>query len=1314
KKRSEIGGAKKIEAKKRRLAAIEAKQSKSKAKKLAKILERKRQKESRESLFESLQQYQLTTDSMKGLASVSQMQNKEKKLKIEKNTVFPEKLNSLAGGESVRATIHNRTPQQENYYETDTESDEEIANTAEEQATTSTNEVVGMDEEIDGRVHIADSAAVIDTVDIKVEESESRQQMDDGDGREKKVSKEEGVKAARQYMQRVRSDTCASANGTRQHVMVARSEQVEAQRAKLPIYAEEQVIVEAINENTCVIISGETGSGKTTQLPQFLYEAGYSSGGQLIGITEPRRVAAISMAARVAYEMNLKDVVSYQVIYCSFLYCFFLKKKLLRIKIQIRMCFEIYIFRFTDEAHERSMYSDVLIGLLSRITPLRARTDSPLKLIIMSATLRLDDFTQKLLFPSSPPRVLKVESRQFPVTIHFERRTPEDYLRAAFRKVCRIHEELPPGTILVFLSGRLEVETLLKWLIVRYPIKRKSEKVNVDSRFGGISKGKRKRRKNIDVRLDNYRRTSADEERNADLDDLDVADDIDDEIIDEDLQDGMDDTSLGAPPAHASPLYCLPLYSLLSSEKQRKVFEPVPDGCRLCVIATNVAETSLTIAGVRYVVDSGREKRRVHDPVTGVSQFIVHWISQASADQRAGRAGRVQAGHVYRLYSSAVFTDLEKFSVPEILNKPVDQLVLHMKSMNIIKMDDTSLGAPPAHASPLYCLPLYSLLSSEKQRKVFEPVPDGCRLCVIATNVAETSLTIAGVRYVVDSGREKRRVHDPVTGVSQFIVHWISQASADQRAGRAGRVQAGHVYRLYSSAVFTDLEKFSVPEILNKPVDQLVLHMKSMNIIKVSNFPFPTRPDRDALEEAEKRLIRLGALEIGIKNKVKEARISALGKTLSMFPLAPKFAKILVMANQHGLLPYACVLVAVLSVREPLIPIYSLRGETNEETQAKMLEALKQRRAWCLQGQARRFGDLTVLLKAVLACIAEKGSEEACKRFGVRRKALVEVSKLRHQLTNLINSSCQLKQTLTIDPSLTAPSEAQIRMLRQIVIASLSDSIARRIDRSSCNDEVPKGAYECQKLKDYVFIDASSVLYKDEPDWVLFQEIVQVNDKKCMQNVMTVESEWLPRLANAYCEFGTVKDAEPKYDRSEDAVVVAYKCSFGDRNWSLGEVNRPMASNLVLYRHFARFFLGYDRSEDAVVVAYKCSFGDRNWSLGEVNRPMASNLVLYRHFARFFLDGSVCPPLAEYADKLLLSPATMIKPWAKLQQRTERLLNALVEYEVTSRARLLEVWKMRSEYLLDEYLEWVPRCFHDSVQLAWPPTDEKQKSNSAL
>ena len=173
---------------------------------------------------------------------------------------------------------------------------------------------------------------------------------------------------------------------------------------------------------------------------------------------------------------------------------------------------------------------------------------------------------------------------------------------------------------------------------------------------------------------------------------------------------------------------------------------------------------------------------------------------------------------------------------------------------------DGSLPPPPPGLSPLYCLPLYSLLSSAKQHRIFEPPPEGTRLCVIATNVAETSLTIPNIRYVVDSGKEKRRDYDPITGVSQFNIHWISQASAEQRSGRAGRVQAGHAYRLYSSAMFENFTVFSQPEILNKPVDQLVLHLKAMNIVKVSNFPFPTPPKADQLEIAEKRLTLMGAL----------------------------------------------------------------------------------------------------------------------------------------------------------------------------------------------------------------------------------------------------------------------------------------------------------------------------------------------------------------------------------------------------------------------------------------------------------------------
>jgi len=157
----------------------------------------------------------------------------------------------------------------------------------------------------------------------------------------------------------------------------------------------------------------------------------------------------------------------------------------------------------------------------------------------------------------------------------------------------------------------------------------------------------------------------------------------------------------------------------------------------------------------------------------------------------------------------------------------------------------------------------------------------------VATNIAETSLTIPNIRYVVDCGREKRRQFDPITGVSRFVVNWVPRASADQRSGRAGRVQAGHAYRsvsycvirvgkigpirknincrLYSSAMYEDFTKFAMPDILNQSIEQLVLHLKAMNFTKILNFPFPTPPVDDQVKAAEKRLCHLGALSKEVK-----------------------------------------------------------------------------------------------------------------------------------------------------------------------------------------------------------------------------------------------------------------------------------------------------------------------------------------------------------------------------------------------------------------------------------------------------------------
>uniref|UniRef100_A0A8C8D259 RNA helicase n=1 Tax=Oncorhynchus tshawytscha TaxID=74940 RepID=A0A8C8D259_ONCTS len=472
-------------------------------------------------------------------------------------------------------------------------------------------------------------------------------------------------------------------------ISVDRLPEIQDSRLRLPVLAEEQVIMEAVRENSFVVLCGETGSGKTTQVPQFLYEAGYASGTGIIGVTEPRRVAAVSMSHRVAKEMNLSTrVVSYQIRYegnvTSDTKIKFMTDGVLLKEIQKDFLLQRYSVIIIDEAHERSVYTDILIGLLSRIVPLRNKKGLPMKLIVMSATLRVEDFTEnRKLFPTPPP-VIKVEARQFPVSVHFNKRTPlEDYTGEVFHKTCKIHRMLPPGGILVFLTGQAEVHSVCRRLRRAFPFRR-----------GNTATGMFKKKyiflytslPRID--LDNYSALPVDEG------DEDRLAGIDDEGSDLELGDDTADTEEKADPS--LPLYVLPLYSLLAPEQQAKVFRPPPHGARLCVVATNVAETSLTIPGIKYVVDCGRVKKRFYDRVTGISSFKVSWTSQASANQRAGRSGRTEPGHCYRLYSSAVFGDFSLFSEAEITRRPVEDLVLQMKDLNIDKVVNFPFPTTPS------------------------------------------------------------------------------------------------------------------------------------------------------------------------------------------------------------------------------------------------------------------------------------------------------------------------------------------------------------------------------------------------------------------------------------------------------------------------------------------------------------------------------------------------------------------------------------------------------------------------------------------
>jgi ATP-dependent RNA helicase DHX8/PRP22 len=333
------------------------------------------------------------------------------------------------------------------------------------------------------------------------------------------------------------------------------------QRQSLPIYKLRDDLIKAITDNQILIVVGETGSGKTTQMTQYLAEAGFTSRGR-IGCTQPRRVAAMSVAKRVAeeYGCRLGQEVGYTIRFedCTSPETLI---KYMTDGMMLRECLmdldlKGYSVIMLDEAHERTIHTDVLFGLLKQAVKRRPE----LKLIVTSATLDAVKFSQ--YFFEAP--IFTIPGRTFPVEILYTKEPETDYLDASLITVMQIHLREPPGDILLFLTGQEEIDTACEILYERMK-------------------------------------------------------------------------SLGP---DVPELIILPVYSALPSEMQTRIFDPAPAGSRKVVIATNIAETSLTIDGIYYVVDPGFVKQKVYNSKTGMDSLVVTPISQAAAKQRAGRAGR--------------------------------------------------------------------------------------------------------------------------------------------------------------------------------------------------------------------------------------------------------------------------------------------------------------------------------------------------------------------------------------------------------------------------------------------------------------------------------------------------------------------------------------------------------------------------------------------------------------------------------------------------------------------------------------------------
>jgi ATP-dependent helicase HrpA len=378
---------------------------------------------------------------------------------------------------------------------------------------------------------------------------------------------------------------------------------------ELPISARVADIAAAVAAHPVVIVVGATGSGKTTQLPKIMLDLGRGSE-RRIGVTQPRRIAATSVAARVATELEsaLGAEVGYQIRFEDrtgpSTRVKFMTDGILLAETQGDRLLRRYDTIVIDEAHERSLNIDFLLGWLKRILPERA----DLKVIVSSATIEAERFSA--FFGKAP--IVQVEGRTFPVDVLYEPVDPEvDPAEAVASSVANIASLDPRGDILVFLPGEREIRETEQELLAR-----------------------------------NLRHTQI-----------------------------------------------LPLYARLSGADQRKAFASTPG--RRVILATNVAETSLTIPGIVYVVDTGLARLSRYDPRTGTTRLQIEGISQASADQRKGRCGRVREGICVRLYDEASFAARPAFTDPEMRRVGLAGVILRMKDLGLGDVEDFPLLDPP-------------------------------------------------------------------------------------------------------------------------------------------------------------------------------------------------------------------------------------------------------------------------------------------------------------------------------------------------------------------------------------------------------------------------------------------------------------------------------------------------------------------------------------------------------------------------------------------------------------------------------------------
>ncbi|GBE60326.1 RNA helicase [Babesia ovata] len=1061
-------------------------------------------------------------------------------------------------------------------------------------------------------------------------------------------------------------------------VHVDRLLEVERRRIKLPACMMEQEIVDAVKHNDIVVITGDTGCGKSTQVPQFLYENGLCTGNGIIGVTQVRRVACLALYQQVSLELNSKTLVGYQYRFnrgfnqklCKIK---FMTDGILLQEIKEDLLCSRYSVIIIDEAHERNLNCDILIGVLSRVAQVRREQFEagvpgvqPLKLVIMSATIRAEDFLDAKIFNGKVAH-LHIATEFKRNTIHFSRRTVRDYVADAQDKVLKIHQRLPPGSVLVFLTGKDELHRLKRLLspyeqraaVAPTSTPQQQEEPEDDDAIFELES-------DSDAESDEGNSTNAIDDYDGDDGNKNTEPYADDSSKTSDLlgnvaADGASATNnetqtadsgsgMGSGSDIPTPIPAIKAERcdhnavvLSEMDESTNASDSKSSGDRSHAVKSSNAETDL-------------EKSENTDNESNVAEIsdnkAIGKVTEDEASVDVESLGTVITG--------------ESDTEPEDASENAYHVELEVLSRNYKRLSDIKWHGSGSGTGALRVVVMHASQTMDAQMAAFTLPSDNERVVILSTNVAETAITLPNIRYVVDCGKEKRRVDDISRGVSRFVICDISKASADQRSGRAGRVGSGHCYRQYTSSTYETLfDDYSPVEIANCNLESTILLLSSIGIENPYDFPFLTPPPLDNIRSALQALAALGAIETPSQlaenrhsaqnevtanpfkippsypyktsyealERIRAARITQLGRYLALLPLHPRFGKMLYSVVSRGAnaddLRTACCVISALSFGAANLVNPNIPGGEDNRKAIPSLRSDVELFMWICCRYSQSTGN---------------AASSFCSQYGINERLLREVFQQAEQLYRAVRASLgNLAQHLGADwkSRLSTPNRNTKQIIEAAIVECLVDKVAVQASRLS-NDAhtAATNAYRTgalTALRRDVFLPRPYSRHK--PECVVYVGLVG-DEKIKMQDVLPTDAATISTLRSPMIVANSIhKGLPPRYNTEQDCVEAFVTKIYAPLEFSLG---------------IAKSALNPDH-------------------------PLAT-----RTFAQQLCLGNVFPVLQQFAGGLIVSEADFLAP-TKANGPLAALLLALRRSRVSSRASFFAAKQKDPNFLVHEF-----------------------------